>query len=261
MKNNQRLYPKISIVTPSFNQGHFIKETIDSVLNQNYPNLEYIVMDGGSTDDTVKILKSYGNKIQWISKKDKGQTDAINKGIKKTNGEIVAYINSDDVMLPNTLHTVAEYFMKNEKAMWVSGDYFIIDAKGNKIQSFVASYKKILRNYPYAWVLSIANFIIQPSTFWRRSLTKEIGFFREDLHYVMDFEYWMRAIQKYPLHILPNHFSLFRIHGDSKGGALYAKQFAQEHEIVVEYVKNPVIRFLHKIHATLIVLSYKILKN
>lgn len=254
------VYPKISIITPSYNQGHFIKETIDSVLKQNYPDLEYIVMDGGSTDTTVSVLKSYGNKVSWVSKKDKGQTDAINQGIKKSSGEIVAYLNSDDVMLPNTLHTVAEYFIHNKSAMWLTGDYFIIDANGNKIQSFVANYKKILRTFPNKHILSVANFIIQPSTFWRRSLMDNIGFFREDLHYVMDFEYWMRVIQKYPIHILPNHFSLFRIHGDSKGGALFEKQFIEEHTVVSEYVKNPFIKLLHKIHATLIVWIYKIIK-
>lgn len=260
IKESEKELPKISIITPSFNQGHFIKETIESVLNQNYPNLEYLVMDGGSTDDTVKILKTYGNKISWVSKKDKGQTDAINKGIQKSTGDILAYINSDDVMLPNTLHTIAEYFNDNLDAQWLTGDYFIIDANGNKIQSFVANYKKMLRMFPNKHVLSIANFIIQPSTFWRRTLTDEIGLFREDLTYVMDFEYWMRAIQKYPLHILPNHFSLFRIHGNSKGGTLYEKQFAQEHEIVLEYVKIPLIRFIHKLHASLIILAYKVIK-
>lgn len=256
----KKIYPKISIITPSYNQGHFIKETIDSVLNQNYPNLEYIVMDGGSTDDTIKILKSYGAKIKWVSKRDKGQTDAINQGIKKTNGDIVTYINSDDVMLPNTLHTVADYFIKNKNAIWLTGDCHIINEKGKKIQSFVTKYKKFLRYFPNKSVLSIANFIVQPSTFWRRSLIDEIGLFDETLHYCMDFDYWMRAIVHYPLHILPNYFSLFRIHGDSKGGLLFEKQFSEEHELVKRYNKNIFIRFLHKIHATLIVQVYKIVK-
>ena len=171
----QKTLPKITVITPSYNQGHFITETIDSVLSQNYPNLEYIVMDGGSTDDTVDILKSYGKKFTWVSKKDKGQTDAINKGIKKSTGDIICYLNSDDVFLPNTLNTVAEYFMQNPEAMWVTGDYFIIDADGNKIQSFVAEYKKWLRQNPSKQRLSIANYIIQPSTFWRKELTQEIG--------------------------------------------------------------------------------------
>ncbi len=98
--------PKISIITPSYNQGRFIKETIDSVLSQNYPNLEYWVMDGGSTDETVKVLKSYGKKINWVSKKDKGQTNAINEGLKKVTGDIIAYINSDDVYAPDVFRQV-----------------------------------------------------------------------------------------------------------------------------------------------------------
>lgn len=260
MKKKQQVYPKISIITPSFNQGHFIKETIDSVLSQKYPNVEYIVMDGGSTDDTVSILKSYGKKIIWSSKKDKGQTNAINTGMKKATGEILAYLNSDDVYLPNTLHTVAEYFMSNPDAQWLTGDYFIIDEHGNKIQSLIASYKKLLRNFPNKTTLTIANFIIQPSTFWRKPVMKKLGFFNESLHYCMDFEYWMRIIEKYPLHILPNHFSLFRIHGNSKGGSLYKKQFLEEHTVVTTYTSNILLRAIHKLHATLIVLVYTIIK-
>jgi glycosyltransferase involved in cell wall biosynthesis len=252
--------PKISVITPSYNQGHLIKETIDSVLNQNYPSLEYIVMDGGSTDNTVKVLRQYKNKLAYISKKDKGQTDAINKGIKKATGDILMYLNSDDVMLPNTLNIVAEYFNKHPKAMWLTGDYFIIDEGGKKIQSFVANYKKVLRKIPFFNTLSIANFIIQPSTFWRKELIKEIGAFDESLHLCMDYDYWMRIIRKYPLHVLPNHFSLFRIHGTSKGGTQYGKQFNEEHKVLCRYNDNLTIRFIHKIHATLIVIAYNIIK-
>lgn len=252
--------PKISVITPSYNQGHLIRETIDSVLNQNYPNLEYIVMDGGSTDNTVQVLKQYKGKLDYVSKKDRGQTDAINQGIKKATGDILMYLNSDDIMLPNTLNTVGEYFNSHPDAMWLTGDYFIIDEKGKKIQSFVANYKKVLRNIPIFDVLSIANFIIQPSTFWRKELTKEIGIFDESLHLCMDYDYWMRTIQKYPLHVLPNHFSLFRIHGTSKGGTQYEKQFNEEHQVLCRYNQNLLVRFVHKIHATLIVLAYKIIK-
>ena len=256
----QKQLPKITVITPSYNQGHFITETIESVLNQNYPNLEYIVMDGGSTDDTVKILKSYGTQFTWVSKKDKGQTDAINQGLKKATGDILCFINSDDVFLPNTLNTVAEYFSNHSDAMWLTGDYFIIDEKGNKIQSFVAEYKKWLRKDPTRTRLSIANYIIQPSTFWRRDLLNKVGMFNEDLHFCMDFDYWMRAMEQFPLHVTDSHFSLFRIHGQSKGGALYEKQFAEEHELVLKYVKSPFIRFVHKIHATLIVWAYRVMK-
>lgn len=255
-----KLLPKISVITPSYNQGHLIEETIQSILNQNYPNLEYIVMDGGSTDNTVEVLKKYKDQLSFVSKKDKGQTDAINQGIARSTGEILMYLNSDDVMLPNTLNTVGEYFLSNTDAMWLTGDYFIIDAEGKKIQSFVANYKKFLRNFPLFNVLSIANFIIQPSTFWRKKLGVEIGKFDEQLHLCMDYDFWMRAIQKYPLHVLPNHLSLFRIHGTSKGGTQYEKQFNEEHTVMLRYNQNIVPRILHKIHAGLIILVYKLIK-
>lgn len=253
-------YPKISIITPSFNQGQFIKETIESVLNQNYPHLEYLVMDGGSTDETVKILKSYGEKINWVSKKDRGQAAAINEGIKKSTGEIIAYLNSDDVMLPHTLKRVADYFMSHDEAMWLTGDYSIINEKGQKIQSFVPKYKTLLRKLPYFNTLVVANFIIQPSTFWKRSLTDEIGFLDESLHLCLDFDYWLRIIKKHPLHVLPNKLSLFRIHGASKGLALYEKQFKEEHRVMACYTDNIVLKTLHKIHSGLIILVYNLIK-
>ena len=105
---------KLSIITPSFNQGVFIKETIDSILSQGYAQLEYIVVDGGSTDNTVEILKSYGDKIKWVSEKDNGQADAINKGLKMATGDIVAFINSDDYYLPNALHAVNDFFSESK---------------------------------------------------------------------------------------------------------------------------------------------------
>jgi len=137
----RKVFPKISIITPSFNQGKFIKKTIDSVLSQNYPDLEYVVIDGGSTDNTVKILKSYGNKIKWISEKDKGQADAINKGLKIINGEIIAFINSDDYYLPDTFKKIVDFFKQNITCNVVTGDYLIINENGKPIQSFVGFYK------------------------------------------------------------------------------------------------------------------------
>lgn len=252
--------PKISIITPSYNQGRFIKETIDSVLSQNYPNLEYWVMDGGSTDDTVKVLKSYGKKINWVSKKDKGQTNAINEGLKKVTGDIVAYINSDDVYAPNVFSQVADFFVKNPEAMWYTGDYIIIDEFGKPFQNYVILYKNILRNYPTFSKLSVANYIIQPSTFWRRSLHKEIGVFDESLRYCMDYDFWLRAITKYPLFVTKTVLSKFRIHGLSKGGSQYEKQFKEEHVVLKRYTNNKILLALHKIHSQAIIFAYKLIK-
>ncbi len=115
-------FPKISIITPSYNQGCFLKNTIMSILDQGYPNLEYIICDGGSTDNSVDIIKKYENKITfWCSEKDNGQTDAINKGMKKATGDIVGWINSDDVLLPGSLFQIANFFAKNRDCEFMNG--------------------------------------------------------------------------------------------------------------------------------------------
>src|SRR5229473_6606028 len=115
--------PKISIVTPSFNQGRFLEETILSVLNQDYPNLEYIIIDGGSTDETIEVIRRYEDRITfWVSEKDRGQVHAINKGIEKTTGDIFGFINSDDVYLPGAFNTVVEHFQNQPATEWVCGD-------------------------------------------------------------------------------------------------------------------------------------------
>jgi glycosyltransferase involved in cell wall biosynthesis len=261
VKSNSNQWPKISIITPSFNQGKFIKETIESVLNQNYPNLEYWIIDGGSTDNTVKILKSYKNKIKWVSEKDKGQTDALNKGLKKVSGEIIAYLNSDDAYLPNTFYAVVDLFQKNPKAMWLTGDYFIIDEHGKKMQPFVAEYKRWWRKSPSFSSLAIANFIVQPSTFWRKKVIKEIGLFNVQWRYCMDYDYWLRIIKKYPLLVSNHHFSLFRIHNQSKGGSQFDKQFKEEHTVLTQQSQNSLLLMLHWFHAQAIVLAYRLLKR
>jgi glycosyltransferase involved in cell wall biosynthesis len=248
------------VVTLSYQQGRFLGETIESVLNQQYPNLELIVMDGGSSDESVAILKSYGKRLQFVSKKDKGQTDAINKGFKQATGDILMYINSDDVMLPNTLQTVAEYFQAHPEAEWVTGDYFIIDADGNKIQMFVVTIKRWMRNWLSLPMLSIANPIIQPSTFWRRSLAERIGVFDESLRYCMDYDYWMRAMLVAPPHVLSNHFSLFRIHSLSKGGSQYTKQFTEEYRVMCKYITNPILRLFHWMSTKIIIAIYNVIK-
>ena len=264
MKLKINSYPTISIITPSFNQGKFIEETIKSVVEQEYPNLEYVIKDARSTDNSLKIIQKYAAKypkiIKWVSKEDKGQTDGINQGIKMATGEIIAYLNSDDLYLPNTFQTVAEYFTQHPEAQWVTGDYFIIDEEGRKIQSFVATYKRLLRRNPTFTKLAIANYIIQPSTFWRRSMMKKIGTFDASLRYCMDYDYWMRAINQSPPHVINRHFSLFRIHQASKGGTQYKRQFEEEHRVLKRYTSNSFLLSLHKLHAAAIILAYQIIK-
>ncbi|MBI5151196.1 MAG: glycosyltransferase [Candidatus Pacebacteria bacterium] len=252
--------PTISIITPSYNQASFLPQTIESVVQQDYPRVEYIVMDGGSTDGSVNILRSYGKRVLWESTRDKGQADAINKGIERSHGDIIGYLNSDDYYLPGTLQKVAAFFADNPKAMWVTGDYFIVNGRGKRIHEYVRWYKKMLRKVPTFFTLGIANSIAQPSTFWRRGAMREIGIFDVSLHYCMDYDFWLRLIQKYPLYVMPEALSVFRIHQQSKGRSQFVNQFEEEVMVLKRYTTNPILLELHKLHAKFIVRAYLIIK-
>jgi len=252
---------KFSIVIPSYNQGRFLKQAIDSVLVQSGVEKEIIVIDGGSTDETIDVLASYGEKVKWISEKDKGQTDAINKGLKKATGDIIAYLNSDDYYLQGCFEIVAKAFENNPKTMWLTGDGIIVDENGKVIQKFISLYKKFLREQPFFSMIYITNFIIQPSTFWRRKILEEIGFFDETKTYTMDYDYWLRIIKYgYKPLILSEKLSAFRIHKASKGGSKYLLQFSEDYRTLKANCKNPFFRFFHWLHNKLIVLIYFFVK-
>src|SRR6266540_3676763 len=136
---------KFSIIVPSYNQGHFISQTIDSILNQSYKNVEILVIDGGSTDSTVEILKKYKGKIFWLSEKDRGQTHAINKGLALAKGDIITFLNSDDYYLDGTLDKVARQFQSKKDNSWLTGDYLIVNEQGKRIQSLIIKYKSFFR--------------------------------------------------------------------------------------------------------------------
>lgn len=250
--------PRISLITPTYNQSNFIEATILSVLNQDYPNLEYIIMDGGSTDRTVSILKKYEDKIKWISKKDRGQSDALNRGLKQITGDIVGFLNSDDLLEENSLTTIAKYFQENRNIHWVTGKCNIIDENSNKVRSFIREYKnfflKYIRNYK---ILHILNFIAQPSTFWRREIIKDIGLFNEAYHYSMDYEYWIRISKKYTLGFIDRNISSFRVHPKSKSTQNLSKQLKESYNIASLSTRSQVLLNLHKLHDILILFCYR----
>lgn len=255
--------PLISIITPSYNQGHFITQTIDSVLSQGYPNLEYWVIDGGSTDETVKILKSYGRKLQWVSEKDRGQTHAINKGLERAKGEVLAYLNSDDIYYPGTLEKVGRYFADHQDTHWLTGSYEIIDQDGKPLskQSLVKKYKDFLLPYYSYFLIKATNSIIpQPSTFWSREAYTKIGPFTEKLRYCMDYDYWLRLGKYYHLHRISEILSGFRVHQDSKSTTGYHRQFAEELEVLKANGGNLVDVALHKLHTAAALKIYTRLK-
>ncbi len=217
-------------------------------------------MDGGSTDSTLDILKKYSGKIKWISEKDKGQSDAINKGMKITTGDIVAWLNSDDYHLPGTLQKVGDYFGTHKDAKWLTGDYEIVDENGKGIQSFVRHYKNILRSLPFRNTLYVANYINQPSTFWRKEVLREVGYLNESYHLCMDYDFWLRIYRKYPLHTLPTPLSAFRIHSSSKGKKQYAQQFQEESEVAQKNGATPFSLCLHGMHSFMVTCIYNVIK-
>lgn len=178
--------PGITIITPSFNQGQFLEETILSVLNQHYPKLQYIIIDGGSTDHSVGIIKKYQYKIDyWVSEKDNGQTHAINKGLQKASGEIITWINSDDVLLPGTLQKIATEFEKDPDLYLLHGKSILF---GNNKRELI-----IGKPVTPAQYLAYIPFP-QPSSFFRKSIINETGLLDESLHYGMDFELLTRIV-------------------------------------------------------------------
>ena len=260
MVKNEMKDVLFSIIVPSYNQGGFIAQTIDSILNQSYKNVEILVIDGGSTDSTIDVLKKYGDRIFWLSETDRGQTHAINKGLALAKGDIVTFINSDDYYLERTLEKVVQQFQLNKKKLWLTGDYIIVNEEGERIQPLVTMYKSFFRRFLSFNLLTVLNPVNQPSTFFKKELIVKLENFREELHYTMDYEFFLRAIKIDRPIVINDKLSAFRIHKQSKGGSQYIIQFKEEFSVAKEYQKNKFLIFLHLIHYKLINLIYGIVK-
>ncbi len=204
-------YPAVSIVTPSYNQARFLERTILSVLNQNYPNLEYIIMDGGSTDGSVEIIKKYEEYLAyWISEPDKGQADAINKGLRISKGEIVAYLNSDDTYCEGTIRKVVGFFSENHEVGMVYGDCNFINEKGKIV--------KVRReiDFDFDILFFYFSYIPQPTVFIRRRVLDCVGLLDENLGYSMDLDLYLRIAKDFPVGHIPEILANFRWHHKSK---------------------------------------------
>lgn len=209
--------PKISIVTPSFNQGKFLEATILSVLNQSYPNLEYVVIDGGSTDGSQKIIKKYQKKLHyWESKSDRGQSHAINKGFAKTNGEIMFWINSDDVLRPGALHLVASIFSQFKEINWLTSLPSTINDQG--YQLYLSQPPLYINSFiKRGWYTrKFMGFIMQEGTFWRRSLWKKTGGKLDEVPYSMDLKLWQSFAEHEQLYCIQACLASYRLNPNRK---------------------------------------------
>jgi len=254
------MLPSITIITPTLNQARFIEQTIVSVLTQNYPRLEYFVIDGGSTDGTIDILKRYENYLTWISEPDKGQVDAINKGIRKSTCEIIAYLNSDDYYEPGALLTVGSFFQTHPKVKILTGKCKNVDVHGIEYRPLVTIYKNIFL-LSKAWgFLKICNFISQPSTFWKKELSDSLGLFNPLYHYAMDYDFWLRVARVEKINFVNRYLANFRIYPLSITSSNSKAQFKEEYEIASKF-SNLFEIFLHKIHSTLSFLVYSLINR
>ena len=216
--------PLISIVTPSFNSRKYILETVHSVIRQSYPNFEYFIMDGGSTDGTGDLLRSFGGKIKWVSERDAGQSDAINKGFLRVRGDIVSWINSNDYYLPGAFEIVGRYFMDHPEVDFVFGKAILISQSGESLGDYdcTGSAEELLaanhvRRGHFEKLLNLqAGWIPQPTAFWRTSLMKKAGLLDVGLHYAMDYEYWLRLGRIGNIHFINSYLGAYREHDDSK---------------------------------------------
>lgn len=256
--------PKITVVTPSFNQAAFIGQTIESVLSQGYPDLEYIVMDGGSTDGTPDLLRQYSGRLTWISEPDRGQVHAINKGFRRATGAVLAFLNSDDLYEPGALLAVGRYFAAHPGSSWLTGRSRIIDGEGREIRRAITVYKNLWLRIANVRTLQITNYVSQMATFWRREAYERVGELDEGLHYVMDWDYWMRLGRHYRLSVIHRDLACFRMHAASKSGTSAAKavaaanaQFDEEIRIARRHTRSPLLLALHRAHNALIVASYR----
>ncbi len=248
--------PRITVITPSYNQGQYIEQTIESVLSQDYPDLEYWVIDGGSTDGTVDILRRYDGRINWISERDRGQTHAINKGLARATGQVLAYLNSDDVYEPGALITVGEYFSRYPQAVWVAGKCRIVDTAGREVRRAITLYKNIWLRLGSCTVLRVLDYLSQPATFWHRKVIDKIGSFNEALRYAMDYDYSLRVARHFPLRVIDAYLASFRVHPSSKGGTGFVAQFEEDLTCARQHCSSRVLVGLHAVHNATIVAVY-----
>lgn len=209
---------KVSIVIPSYNQGRFLRATIESILTQEGEPAEVIVFDGGSTDDSVSILKEYSPRISWVSQRDHGQSDAINKGLRQASGEILAYLNSDDVYFPGAIEAVRQHFFSAPASTVVYGKAHHLKEDG----SYQQDYPTEPWNYSR---LQETCFVCQPATFWRREIIEQFGVLDPELQYTMDYDYWLRIGKNRAFDYLADRPTLAgsRLHGDTKTLSARAK--------------------------------------
>ncbi len=254
---------KVSIVTPSLNQGPFIERTVRSVLDQEGDfDLEYLVFDGGSTDGTLEVLRRYDGRLRLVVEPDRGQADAINKGLRAATGEVLGWINSDDLLYPGALARVAAAFRARADVAWVHGRCEIVDAHDQPIRRWVSAYKDFRCSRYSRRSLLVENYVSQMTVFWRRSAMERVGLLDETLRYTFDYEYWLRlSALGAPLYV-PERLAAFRWYTSSKSGAHFERQFQEDLEVFRRHAPaDRLLRLQKRLRSAQIVTAYRVMRT
>jgi GT2 family glycosyltransferase len=238
--------PRVSVVMPSYNHAKFLRAAIDSVLSQDYPALDLLVMDGGSHDETVGILTSYGDRLQFVSEQDRGQADAINRGFTRVSGDILCWLNSDDMFLPGAILRVVRAFEESPQAGFVYGRGWDIDETGQVIADTG------VLTFDLWKLIHQRNFIHQPSCFFRRSLIERAGSIDESLHYVMDWDLWIRFAAYRGLYV-DDFWSCNRVYRNNKTQSGRLRRWAEIRRMIRRYTdaRWPPVVWLYLLEAIL----------
>jgi len=255
--------PLISIVIPSYNKFKYIEQTLKSIFSQKYSRFEVIIQDGGSNDGTIEVIKKYVMKypklIKFESRQDNGQLDAINKGIKKTKGDIITFINADDEYDDQAFESIVGHFVENSNSLWFAGKGTVINEKGEEIAKLTSFYKNFLLLLNRFSVLLSVNYLIQPSVFITKKAIKKYGIFTGTDFSVMEYDMWLKmGRDKMPV-VVNKNISKFRIEKSTKTSKGFRKLLMEDEKIIARYTENKLVLLIHKFHNWLRNLYGKIL--
>lgn len=245
---NARL-PRISIVIPSYNKVNYVGETLQSLVCQKYPNLEVIIQDGGSKDGTLDVIKQYTKRypgiFKYFSKRDKGQVDAINKGFRKAKGNVLAYLNADDILKEGALLAIGKVFAKDPQLLWLTGYGDIIDQNGGRIASLVTVYKNILLGANNYKLLLMVNYITQPATFLSRKTYLLYGPFKGTEKYVTEYDLWLKLGRINMPYVIDRYLASFRLTTDNISATEFRELLSLDYKIASTYTSNRMVLALH----------------
>lgn len=252
---------RISVITPVLNQVRYLEETVCSVIGQKTTfKVEYLVMDGGSTDGTLELLSRYSTLLTFVSGRDQGQSDALNKGFGLACGEIIGWLNADDLYHPGTLDKVAAWFDAHPECQWVIGQCNIVDEAGHETRKWLTRYKNaLLRKYSLELLL-VENFISQPAVFFRKEFLAGIGPLRLEYPLAMDYDLWIRMAVRSKPGLIHSPLASFRVHQEAKSALNFREQFREQYRIHLKHDRRLALLALHRISVLKNILGYGLMK-